>query len=328
MKDPVKVAITGAAGQIGYSLLFRIASGDMLGKDQPVHLQLIDITPAMKAVEGVMMELDDCAFPLLSGMTATDDPNVGFDGTHVALLVGAMPRGPGMVRADLLRKNGPIFTSQGKALNARAQRDVKICVVGNPANTNCYIAMKNAPDLDASCFSALVRLDQNRAMTQISKKTGRPTTDIKKMTIWGNHSKTQYPDVFHAEIDGTSVASIIDDQGWVADTFIPIVQERGKAIIDARGKSSAASAANAAIDHVHDWWMGTPEGDWVSMAIPSTGHYGIPEGLIYGFPVTIAGGKPTVVEGLDIDAFSREKMDATAKELADEADAVADLLPA
>ncbi len=326
MKDPVRVAVTGAAGQIAYSLLFRIAAGDMLGKDQPVILQLLDIPPAMKAVEGVMMELDDCAFPLLTKMEASADPNVAFTGTQVAVLVGAKPRGPGMLRKDLLRENGPIFTGQGKALNDKADRDVKVLVVGNPANTNCYIAMKNAPDLPKENFTALVRLDHNRALSQLAAKLGRPVTDFTNMTIWGNHSATQYPDIFHAKVDGKSVAEVINDQAWLADTFIPTVQQRGKAIIDARGKSSAASAANAAIDHVHDWWNGTPDGDWVSMAIPSSGQYGTPEGVIYGMPVTCKDGKYTVVEGLEIDAFSREKIDATGKELAEEADAVADLL--
>ncbi len=326
MKDPVRVAVTGAAGQIAYSLLFRIAAGDMLGKDQPVILQLLDIPPAMKAVEGVMMELDDCAFPLLTKMEASDDPNVAFTGTQVAVLVGAKPRGPGMLRKDLLRENGPIFTGQGKALNDKADRDVKVLVVGNPANTNCYIAMKNAPDLPKENFTALVRLDHNRALSQLAAKLGRPVTDFTNMTMWGNHSATQYPDIFHAKVDGKSVAEVINDQAWLADTFIPTVQQRGKAIIDARGKSSAASAANAAIDHVHDWWNGTPDGDWVSMAIPSSGQYGTPEGVIYGMPVTCKDGKYTVVEGLEIDAFSREKIDATGKELAEEADAVADLL--
>lgn len=327
MKDPVRVAITGAAGQIGYSLLFRIAAGDMLGRDQPVILHLVDIPPSMKAVEGVMMELDDCAFPLLAGMEASDDPMKGFDDISVAVLVGAMPRGPGMLRKDLLRKNGPIFDGQGKALNDKAKRDVKVCVVGNPANTNCYIAMKNAPDLDPSCFSALVRLDQNRAMSQIAKKTGKPASAVKNMAIWGNHSATQYPDAFHATIDGKSVAEIVGDEKWIADDFIPTVQQRGKAIIDARGSSSAASAANAAIDHVHDWWLGTPEGDWAAMAVCSDGSYGVPEGLIFGFPVTCKDGKYSIVQGLELNDFSRERVDATAKELQEEADAVADLLP-
>ena len=328
MKEPVRVAVTGAAGQIGYSLLFRIASGDMLGKDQPVILHLVDIPPAMKAVEGVMMELDDCAFPLLAGMEAADDPTKGFEDIGVAVLVGAMPRGPGMLRKDLLRKNGPIFTTQGKALNDKAKRDVKVCVVGNPANTNCYIAMKNAPHLPKTAWSALVRLDQNRAMSQLAKKTGNHASAIKKMAIWGNHSATQYPDAFHAEIDGKSAAAIVNDQTWIADDFIPTVQGRGKAIIDARGSSSAASAANAAIDHVHDWWLGTPEGDWAAMAVRSDGSYGVPEGLIFGFPVTCEGGQYSIVQGLDIDDFSRERIDATAQELQEEAEAVADLLPA
>ncbi len=325
-KKPLRVAVTGAAGQIGYSLLFRIAAGDMLGKDQPVILQLVDIPPAMKAVEGVIMELDDCAFPLLAGTEASDDPNIGFKDTDVALLVGAMPRGKGMLRKDLLEKNGGIFTGQGKALNDVASRDVKVLVVGNPANTNCYIAMKNAPDLNPSCFTAMVRLDQNRAMTQIATKTGRAAADIRKMTIWGNHSATQYPDVFHAEIDGKSVASIVNDQAWVESDFIPTVQQRGKAIIEARGLSSAASAANAAIDHIHDWALGTPDGDWVSMAVPSDGSYGVPDGLIYGFPCTCKDGAWSIVQDLDIDDFSRERMDATAKELLEEAEAVKHLV--
>ncbi|MDH3622742.1 MAG: malate dehydrogenase [Myxococcales bacterium] len=325
-KKPMRVAVTGAAGQIGYSLLFRIAGGDMLGDDQPVILQLVDIAPAMKAVEGVMMELEDCAFPLLAGMESSDDPTVGFKDADVALLVGARPRTKGMLRKDLLEANGGIFTGQGKALNSVASRDVKVLVVGNPANTNGYIAMKNAPDLDASCFSAMVRLDQNRAMSQVAAKTGRPVTDIKRMTIWGNHSNTQYPDLFHAEIEGKSIAAIIDDQSWVEDDFIPTVQQRGKAIIDARGLSSAASAANAAIDHVHDWVLGTPEGDWVSMAVPSGGSYGIPEGIVYGFPCTCKNGRWSIVEDLKINDFSRAKMDATAGELQEEAAAVAHLL--
>jgi len=326
MKDPVKVAVTGAAGQICYSLLFRIAAGEMLGADQPVILQLIDIPPAMKAVEGVMMELDDCAFPTLAGMEAHDDPAKGFDGTAYALLVGAKPRGKGMLRKDLLRENGPIFTTQGKALNDHADRNVKVVVVGNPANTNCYILQKNAPDLPKTAFSALVRLDQNRANSQIAAKTGARVADITKTTIWGNHSATQYPDIFHAEINGKSVASIVDDQSWIADTFIPAVQSRGKAIIEARGKSSAASAGNAAIDHIHDWALGTAPGTWASMAVVSDGSYGIQEGLIYGFPCVCKDGEYSIVQDLAIDDFSRARMDATAKELADEAEAVADLL--
>jgi malate dehydrogenase len=326
MKKPVKVAVTGAAGQIGYSLLFRIAAGDMLGKDQPIILQLVEIPPAMKALGGVMMELDDCAFPLLAGIEAADDPQKGFDGVEVALLVGARPRTKDMERKDLLGANGKIFVPQGKALNDVAARDVKVLVVGNPANTNAYIAMKSAPDLPRESFSAMVRLDQNRAMSQVAKKLGVPVTDVKKLTIWGNHSATQYPDVFHAEVNGKSVASLVNDQAWIEKDFIPKVQQRGKAIIEARGASSAASAASAAIDHVRDWVLGTPKGDWVSMAIPSDGSYGIPEGIMYGFPVTCEGGKRSIVQGLEIDAFSRARMDATLKELQEEADAVADLV--
>jgi malate dehydrogenase len=325
-KKPKRVVITGAAGQIGYSLLFRIAAGDMLGDDQPVILQLVDIPPAMKAVDGVMMELEDCAFPLLAGMESSDDPAAGFKDADVALLVGARPRSKGMLRKDLLEANGGIFIGQGKALNSVASRNIKVLVVGNPANTNCYIAMKNAPDLDSSCFTAMVRLDQNRAMSQVATKTGRPVTDVKKVTIWGNHSATQYPDLFNAEIDGKSVAAIIDDQSWIEDDFIPTVQQRGKAIIDARGLSSAASAANAAIDHIHDWALGTPEGDWVSMAVPSDGSYGVPEGIVYGFPCICKEGNWSIVQGLEINDFSRAKMDATAGELQEEAAAVAHLL--
>ncbi|UCH28100.1 MAG: malate dehydrogenase [Myxococcales bacterium] len=323
---PMRVAVTGAAGQIGYSLLFRIAAGEMLGSDQPVILQLVDIPPAMKAVSGVMMELEDCAFPLLAGMEASDDPTTGFRDADVALLVGARPRGKGMLRKDLLEANGAIFTGQGKALSAVASRDVKVLVVGNPANTNAYIAMKNAPDLDPSCFSAMVRLDQNRAMSQVAAKTGRAVTDVKKITIWGNHSATQYPDLFNAEIDGKSIAGLIDDQAWIENDFIPTVQQRGKAIIEARGLSSAASAANAAIDHVRDWHLGIPEGNWASMAVPSDGSYGVPEGIIYGFPCTCDGGKWSLVQGLEINDFSRAKMDATATELQEEAAAVAHLV--
>jgi malate dehydrogenase len=325
-KQPVRVAVTGAAGQIGYSLLFRIANGDLLGADQPVILQLLDVPVAMKALEGVIMELDDCAFPLLAGVEASDDPNVAFKDVGVAMLVGAKPRGPGMERKDLLRENGPIFTSQGKALSDHAKRDVKVVVVGNPANTNCLIAQRNAPDLDPSCFSALMRLDQNRAMTQVAQKLGKPVTEVKKMTIWGNHSATQYPDAFHAEVGGESAGKLIGDQDWIEKTFIPTVQQRGKAIIDARGKSSAASAASAAVDHIRDWALGTPKGDSVSMAVVSDGSYGIPKGLIYGFPVTCEGGKWSIVQGLEIDPFSRAKMDATAAELQAEMSDVSDLL--
>lgn len=326
MKKPVRVAVTGAAGQIGYALLFRIASGEMLGKDQPVILQLIDIEPAMKAVEGVMMELDDCAFPLLAGMEAAHDPNVGFKDTEYAILVGAMPRKAGMERKDLLSANGGIFRPQGKALNDHASREVKVLVVGNPANTNAHIAMKNAPDLNPRNFTAMVRLDHNRAVTQAAKKLGVPTTAIRKMTVWGNHSSTQYPDLFHAEIDGVSVAEKINDQAWIEGVFLPTVQQRGAAIIEARGLSSAASAANAAIDHMRDWALGTAEGDWVSMAVPSDGSYGIPEGLIYGFPVVCKDGDYQIVQGLEIDAFSRKKMDETAAELEEERSAITDLV--
>jgi malate dehydrogenase len=298
----------------------------MLGKDQPVILQLIDVQPAMKAVEGVMMELDDCAFPTLAGMEAHDNPDSGFDGTKYALLVGAKPRGPGMQRNDLLRENGPIFTAQGRALSARAARDVKVVVVGNPANTNCYILANNAPELPKTAFSALVRLDQNRSMSQLAAKTGCTVADVKRMTVWGNHSTTMYPDAFHATINGKSAAGVVNDQAWIEGTFIPTVQDRGKAIIDARGKSSAASAGNAAVDHIRDWALGTPEGDWVSMAVVSDGSYGIREGLIYGFPCTCKDGEYSIVQGLEIDAFSRARMDASAKELQDEADAVSDLV--
>ena len=326
MKSPVRVAVTGAAGQIGYSLLFRIASGEMLGPDQPVILSLVDIPQSMKACEGVIMELNDCAFPLLAGVEATDDPMVGFKDVQVALLVGAMPRGPGMLRKDLLKANGPIFTGQGKALSEVAARDVKVLVVGNPANTNCYILMNNAPKLDKSCFSAMVRLDQNRAKSQVADKLSCAVSDVKKLSIWGNHSATQYPDLFRAEVDGKSVAATVNDQSWIDETFIPTVQQRGKAIIDARGLSSAASAANAAIDHIRDWWLGTPEGDWSAMAVPSDGSYGVPEGLIYGFPCVCKDGKWSIVQGLEIDEYSRAKMDATAKELGEEAEAVKDLV--
>ena len=325
-KKPMRVAVTGAAGQIGYSLLFRIAAGDMLGNDQPVILQLVDIPPAMTAVSGVMMELEDCAFPLLAGMEASDNPLVGFKDTDIALLVGARPRSKGMLRKDLLEANGAIFTGQGKALSEVASRDVKVLVVGNPANTNSYIAMKNAPELDPSRFTAMVRLDQNRAMSQVASKTGRAVTDVKRVTIWGNHSATQYPDLFNAQMDGKSVAALINDQAWIENDFIPTVQERGKAIIEARGLSSAASAANAAIDHIRDWHLGTADGDWASMAVPSDGSYGIPEGLMFGFPCTCSGGNWSIVQGLEINEFSRAKLDATAAELQEEAAAVAHLV--
>jgi len=326
MKEPVRVAVTGAAGQIGYQLLFRIAAGNMLGPDQPVILQLIDIPPAMKVVDGVIMELDDCAFPLLAGIEATDDPKVGFQKTDVAILVGARPRTKDMERKDLLTANGPIFTGQGKALSDFASRDVKVLVVGNPANTNCYIAMNNAPDLPNTSFNAMVRLDQNRAMSQIAKKLGKPVTAVKKMTIWGNHSATQYPDAFNAMVDGKSAAALINDQAWLEKEFIPTVQQRGKAIIQARGLSSAASAASAAIDHIRDWWHGTPEGEWVSMAVPSDGSYGVPEGIVTGFPCRCKDGKWEIVQGLELNEFGRARLDKTIAELQQEADDVKDLV--
>jgi len=326
MKKPMRVAVTGAAGQIGYSLLFRIASGEMLGRDQPVILQLLEIPDekAQKALKGVMMELDDCAFPLLQSMIPASDPKVAFKDVDVALLVGARPRGPGMERKDLLEANGAIFVPQGKALDEVASRDVKVLVVGNPANTNSLIAMKNAPSLKPSQFTAMMRLDHNRAMTQVAQKTGKPVTSVKKMSIWGNHSATQYPDVFHAEVDGQNAAKLINDQAWIEGTFIPTVQKRGAAIIEARGLSSAASAANAAIDHVRDWVLGTSE--WVSMGIPSDGSYGIPEGLMFGFPCTCSGGKFTIVKGLDHNDFAKGKIAATQKELQEERAAIAHLL--
>tara|TARA_B100001971_G_scaffold171470_1_gene163814 strand:- start:768 stop:1763 length:996 start_codon:yes stop_codon:yes gene_type:complete len=321
MKQPVRVAITGAAGQIGYALLFRIAAGDMLGKDQPVILHLLEITPALEALQGVVMELNDCAFPLLQDIVATDDANVAFKDVDYALLVGARPRGPGMERKDLLEANGAIFGPQGKAINDHASRDVKVLVVGNPANTNALIAQQNAPDLDPKCFTAMVRLDHNRAMSQLADKTGTHSTDIKKMTIWGNHSSTQYPDLHHATVKGEAALDKVD-QSWYEGTFIPDVQQRGAAIIKARGASSAASAASAAIDHMRSWALGTADGDWVSMAIPSDGSYGIEEGIIYGYPVTCSGGKYQIVQGLEISEFSRAKMDATAAELREERAAV------
>ena len=325
MKSPVRVTVTGAAGQIGYALLFRIASGAMLGDDQPVILQLLDITPAMEALEGVRMELDDCAFPLLAGITCTDDPNVAFAGSDYALLVGARPRGPGMERKDLLEANAAIFSVQGKALNDHASRDVKVLVVGNPANTNALITQRNAPDLDPRNFTAMTRLDHNRAMTQLAQKTGTTVNDISHMTIWGNHSATQYPDLYNARVNQTA-AMELTDQAWLEEHFIPTVQQRGAAIIKARGASSAASAANAAIDHMRSWALGTPAGDWVSMGVYSDGSYGIPEGLIYSFPCTCNGGDWTIVQGVDVNDFSRSKMDATAAELSEERDAVAHLL--
>jgi len=325
MTSPVKVAVTGAAGQIGYSLLFRIASGAMLGPDTPVILQLLEITPALKALEGVKMELDDCAFPLLADVVGTDDADVAFGDADVALLVGAMPRKAGMERADLLNANGGIFKPQGEALARSAKRDVKVLVVGNPANTNALIAQQNAKSLDPGCFTAMTRLDHNRAVTQIAQKLNQPVSAVKKMTIWGNHSTTQYPDLFHCEVGGQNAYKAVDDHAWVDGTFIPTVAKRGAAIIDARGASSAASAANAAIDHVRNWVLGTPAGDWVSMAIPSDGSYGVPEGLISSFPCTCADGKYSIVQGLDIDDYSRGKIDASTGELAEERQAVRDL---
>ena len=328
MNKPMRVAVTGAAGQIGYSLLFRIASGDMLGTDQPVILQLLEIPDekAQKALKGVMMELDDCAFPLLYGMAPAADPMDAFKDADIALLVGARPRGPGMERKDLLEANGKIFGPQGKALDRVAKRDVKVLVVGNPANTNCLIAMKNAPSLKPTQFTAMMRLDHNRATSQIAHKIGKPNAAVKKVTIWGNHSATQYPDVFQAECEGKKVWPMINDQTWLEGTFIPTVQKRGAAIIEARGLSSAASAANAAIDHVRDWVHGTPEGSWVSMGIPSDGSYGIPEGVLYGHPVTCKGGQVQIVKGLEVSEFSRKRMDATLKELHEERDGVKHLL--
>lgn len=320
-KQPVRVAVTGAAGQIGYSLLFRIASGDMLGKDQPVILQLLEITPALKALNGVVMELRDCAFPLLADIVTSDDPMVAFKDVDYALLVGAMPRKAGMERGDLLGANGGIFKPQGEALNAVASRDVKVLVVGNPANTNALIAQQNAPDLDPKQFTAMVRLDHNRAISQLAEKTGKPVSSIKNLTIWGNHSSTQYPDLSQATVDGQPALDQVD-RDWYEQQYISTVAKRGAAIIEARGLSSAASAASAAIDHMRDWALGTPEGEWVSMGIPSDGSYGIPEGLIYGFPVKCSGGKYEIVQGLPVSDFSRGKMDATAQELTEERDEV------
>lgn len=325
MKKPVRVTITGAAGQIGYALAFRIASGDMLGKDQPVILQLLEITPALPALEGVVMELRDCAFPLLADIVATDDADEAFDRVHYALLVGAKPRGPGMERKDLLQANAAIFSAQGKALNDRADRDVRVLVVGNPANTNALIASSNAPDLDPHQFTAMMRLDHNRALAQLALKTGVHTTDIRHLTVWGNHSATQYPDITQATIDGQPAMDKVDRE-WVRDTFIPTVQQRGAAIIKARGASSAASAASSAIDHVRDWVQGTPEDDWTSMAIPADGHYGIQEGVFFSYPVTCKAGRIDIVQDLDVDAFSRERLSATDAELREEREGVAELL--
>ena len=325
MKTPVRVAVTGAAGQIGYSLLFRIASGQMLGEDQPVILQLLDITPAMDALKGVAMELEDCAFPLLTDIVRTDDPNEAFGDISYALLVGARPRSKGMERKDLLEANGGIFKPQGEALSNNAASDVKILVVGNPANTNALIAMNNAPNIPNERFTAMTRLDHNRAIAQVAAKTGTTVSDITKMTIWGNHSATQYPDLFHAEVKGQNAAALVNDQAWLEGDFIPTVQQRGAAIIEARGLSSAASAANAAIDHMRTWALGSAEGDWVSMAIPSDGSYGVAEGIISSFPVTCSGGEYSIVQGLDIDDFSRGRIDASVAELVEERDGVKDL---
>ena len=321
MSNPVRVTVTGAAGQIGYSLLFRIASGQLLGPDQPVDLRLLEIPPAMGALEGVAMEITDCAFPLLANLDLHDDPNDAFDGVNIALLVGSRPRTKGMERAELLSENGKIFTVQGNALNDKAADDVKILVVGNPANTNCLIAMNNAPDIPNDRFTAMLRLDHNRAIAQLASKAECPVTDITQMGVWGNHSPTMYPDLFHAKIRGELAAGVVDDQAWIENEFLPNVGKRGAAIIEARGSSSAASAASAAVDHVHDWVAGTGD-EWVSMGIASDGSYGVPEGLISGFPCTCANGEYSIVQGLDLDEFSRSKIDATVAELTDERDTV------
>ena len=325
MKTPVRIAVTGCAGQIGYALLFRIAAGDMLGPDQPVILHLLEVTPAMKTLEGVVMELRDCAFPLLADIVATDDVNVGFKDADYAILVGARPRGPGMERKDLLEANGAIFTVQGKALNDHASRGVKVLVVGNPANTNALIAMRSAPDLDPRQFTAMMRLDHNRAISQLAARTGSSVPAIRRMTVWGNHSSTQYPDISHALVDGRPAPELVD-QAWLENDFIPTVQQRGAAIIAARGASSAASAASAAIDHMRTWALGTADGDWVSMGIPSDGSYGIPDGIIYSYPVTCRDGRYEIVQNLPVSAFSRARMDATARELLEEREAVQHLL--
>ena len=321
----MKVAVTGAAGQIGYSLLFRLANGDLLGKDTPIELRLLEITPALKTLEGVVMELDDCAFPTLAGVEIGDDANKVFDGANLALLVGARPRTKGMERGDLLEANGAIFTAQGKALNEVAADDIRIGVTGNPANTNALIALSNAPDIPKERFSALTRLDHNRALSQLAAKTGSTVSEIKKLTIWGNHSATQYPDIFHAEVAGKNAAEVVNDQAWIENDFIPTVAKRGAAIIDARGASSAASAASATIDAARDWLQGSPAGDWVSMAVVSDGSYDVPEGLISSFPVTTKDGDWTIVDGLEIDDFSRGRIDKSTAELADERKAVTEL---
>jgi len=325
MTSPVRVAVTGAAGQIGYSLLFRIASGAMLGPDTKVILQLLEVTPALGTLGGVRMELDDCAFPNLVDIVTTDDPNVAFGDAGVALLVGAMPRKDGMERSDLLSANGGIFKPQGKAISDNAKKDIKVLVVGNPANTNALIAMHNAPNIPQGQFTAMTRLDHNRAISQLAMKLGRPVSSVKKMTVWGNHSTTQYPDLFHCEVDGKSAAQLVNDQQWIEESYIPTVAKRGAAVIKARGSSSAASAANAAIDHVRSWVLGTPVGDWVSMSVPSDGSYGVPEGLISSFPCTCKDGEYSIVQGLDIDPFSRARIDASVAELMDEREAVSAL---
>lgn len=326
MNPPIRIAVTGAAGQIGYSLLFRIAAGDMLGKNQPIILQLLDIPQLLPSLKGVLMELEDCAFPLLAGVIATDDPKAAFRDVGIAILVGARPRSKGMERKDLLAANGAIFTIQGRALDAVARRDVKVLIVGNPANTNAYIAMKNAPGLASENFSAMMRLDHNRALSQLAAKVGKPVSSVKKIIVWGNHSATQYPDMNHAEIDGSKAVDLINDPAWVENHFIPTVQKRGTVVIEARGLSSAASAANAAIDHVHDWVFGTRENDWVSMGVPSNGSYGIPEGVIYGYPVTCQGRAYKIVPDLEISDFSNLKMQATYRELLEERDSVKHLI--
>ena len=325
MNSPVRVTITGAAGQIGYQLAFRIASGQMLGPDQPVILQLLEIPPALPALHGVVMELDDCAFTTLAGIVATDDPNVAFKDSDYALLVGARPRGPGMERKDLLEANAAIFSAQGKAINEHANRDIRVLVVGNPANTNALITRSNAPDINAANFTAMTRLDHNRAIAQLAHKAGCHVSDVRRMTIWGNHSATQYPDIHHAEVKGQPASDLVDE-AWLIDEFIPVVQQRGAAIIKARGASSAASAASAAIDHMHDWALGSADGDWVSMGIPSDGSYGIEAGIIYSYPVECSGGKYEIVQGIDISDFSRERMAATEVELREERAAIEELL--
>ena len=325
MADPVKVTVTGAAGQIGYAILFRIASGQMLGPDAPVHLKLLEIPDALRAAEGTAMELEDCAFPLLAGIDIHDDPVNAFDGCNIALLVGARPRTKGMERSDLLEANGGIFKPQGAAINEHAADDVKVLVVGNPANTNCLIALSNAPDVPRERFTAMTRLDHNRAIAQLAAKLGVPVGEITNMTIWGNHSTTQYPDLVHAKVGGQSAWDAVDDARWIADEFIPRVAKRGAEVIEARGASSAASAATAALDHVHDWVLGTREGDWASMSVPSDGSYGVEEGLVSGFPCTCSGGEWQLVDGLEIDDFSRPRIDASVNELHEERDAVRQL---